>query len=181
MDIIYAEKYYKQIKERYPYLSEKQIDKIIKYGLRSFFAHNRFGGDVLLKSNYYTAYIGKLFNKMNFFAVYYNFKMRIKLRIKYKREKTIFNGKYYFGLKKEDYDRLFGRNKQKSKKLKFEKMDIYKMYDECLLYNPDYVFEFEHDDVGFHQNVENFIVKRYHLIARINKDGILEPVSKGGK
>ena len=70
MDIIYAEKYYKQIKERVPYLSEKQIDKIVKYGLRSFFAHNKLGADILLKSNYYTAYVGRLYNKMDLFARY---------------------------------------------------------------------------------------------------------------
>lgn len=178
MDIIYAEKYYKQIQERYPYLSEKQIDKIVKYGLRSFFAHNRFGGDVLLKSNYYTSYIGKLYNKMDIFAKYYNIKMKIKLRIKYRRAKTIFNGKYYFGLTKDEYNFLFGRNKQKSKKLKFDKINIYKIYDECLLYNPDYVFEFDNEDVGFHKLMNNFTVKRYHLIAKTNKDGIIEPVGK---
>ena len=101
MEIVHAEKYYKQIQERYPYLSEKQIDKIVKYGLRSFFAHNKFGADILLKSHYYTAYVGKLFNQVQLFAVYRIIKMKLKLRIKYKRSKQQFNGKYYFGLKKE--------------------------------------------------------------------------------
>jgi hypothetical protein len=176
MDIIYAEKYYKQIQERYPYLSEKQIDKIIKYGLRSFFVYNKLGGDVLLKSNYYTAYIGKLYNKIDLFAKYYNIKMRIKLRIKYRRAKTVFNGKYYFGLKKDEYNTLFGKGKQKSKKLKFDKLIIYKIYDECLLYNPDYVFEFDHDDIGFQKAMRNFVVKRYHLIAKSDKNGIIKPI-----
>ena len=180
MDIIYAEKYYKQIQERYPYLSEKQIDKIIKYGLRSFFAHNKFGGDVLLKSNYYTAYVGKLYNNLTAFSFYYNVKMKIKLRIKYRRAKTIFNGKYYFGLKKEEYDAIFGKGKQKSKKLKFSRLHIFKIYDECLLYKPDYVFEFNHEDIGFHKLVKNIAIKRYHLIAKTDKDNVIKPVGKGG-
>ena len=180
MDIIYAEKYYKQIKERYPYLSEKQIDKIVKYGLRSFFAHNKFGGDVLLKSNYYTAYIGRLYNKMDLFAKYYNIKMKLKLRIKYRRANTLFNGKYYFGLKKEDYNELFGKGKHKLKKVKFKSLDVYKIYDECLLYNPDYVFEIDYKDVGFHKHMKNFVVSRYRLVAKLNKDNIMEPVGKGG-
>ena len=96
MDIIYAEKYYSQIKERYPDLSEKQIDKIIKYGLRSFFMHNSYGADVLIKSNYYTAYVGKLFMDESIFKKYRGIKNKIKLRIKYLRAKTKFNGKYYF-------------------------------------------------------------------------------------
>lgn len=61
MDIINPEKYYKQVQERFPELSIKQIDKIVKYGLRSFVGHNAIGGDVFLKSNYLAAYCGKLF------------------------------------------------------------------------------------------------------------------------
>lgn len=178
MDIIYAEKYYKQIQERFPYLSEKQINKIVKYGLRSFFAHNKLGADVLLKSNYYTAYIGKLFNKMDLFAYYYNIKMKFKLRIKYKRSKTPFNGKYYFSMNEQQYQEHFGKKKMKQKKIRFEWLRIYKLYDEIALYKPKYVFEFEHPDVGFYKKLKNFTVKRMHLIAKQNKDGQLEPVSK---
>lgn len=178
MDIVYAEKYYKQVQERFPELSEKQIDKIIKYGLRSFFAHNKFGGDVLLKSNYYTAYAGRLFINMNFFACYYVLKMKIKLRIKYKRSKTVFNGKYYFGLKKDKYDELFGKGKHKRKTVVFEKLPIYKVYEECLLHKPDYIFEFDHKDIGFFKLKRNFRLSRYNLIARRNKNGIIEPVGQ---
>ena len=178
MDIVYAEKYYKQVKERFPCLSEKQIDKIIKYGLRSFYAHNKFGGDVLLKSRYYTGYIGRLFINMRFFAYYYVLKMKIKIRIKYKRSKTVFNGKYYFGLKKEIYDQLFGKGKCKRKKITFDKLPIYKIYDECILHKPDYVFEFDHKDEGFFRNKKNFKLSRYNLVAKRNKDGILEPVGQ---
>ena len=178
MDIVYAEKYYKQVQERFPCLSEKQIDKIIKYGLRSFFAHNKFGGDVLLKSNYYGAYIGRSFFNMKLFSIYYVCKMKIKMRIKYKRAKTVFDGKYYFGLKKDVYESLFGKNKKKKKILKFEKIGIYKIYDECALYKPDYIFEFEHKDEGFCKYKKNFKISRYHLIAKRNKDGILQPVGK---
>lgn len=178
MDIVYAEKYYKQIQERYPYLSEKQIDKIVKYGLRSFFAHNKFGADVLLKSHYYTAYVGKLFNNMDIFALYYNIKLKLKLRIKYKRSKQQFNGKYYFGLKKDKYEELFGKTKKKNKVLRFEKLSIFKLYDECLLHKPDYVFEFSHEDDKFYICWKKAKISRYHLIAKRNKDGIIEPVGK---
>lgn len=177
MEIVYAEKYYKQIQERYPYLSEKQIDKIVKYGLRSFFAHNKFGADILLKSNYYTAYVGKLFNNLNIFSIYYTIKLKLKLRIKYKRSKQQFNGKYYFGLKKAQYDEQFGGRKKKTKVLKFNKLSIFKLYDECLLYKPDYVFEFNHEDGLFYISWKKAKISRYHLIAKRNKNGIIEPVS----
>lgn len=178
MDIVYAEKYYKQVKERFPCLNEKQIDKIIKYGLRSFYAHNKFGGDVLLKSRYYTGYIGRLFINMKFFAYYYVLKMKTKIRIKYKRSKTVFNGKYYFGLKKDVYEQHFGKRKQKKKTIVFDSLPIYKIYEECLLHKPDYVFEFDHKDEGFFKKKKNFKLSRYNLIAKRNKDGILEPVGQ---
>ena len=178
MDIVYAEKYYKQVRERFPFLTEKQIDKIIKYGLRSFFAHNKFGGDVLLKSNYYTSYIGRLFINMKFFAFYYICKMKLKLRIKYKREKTVFNGKYYFGLKTAEYDFWFGGKKRKHKVLVFPEIKIYKMYEECALHKPDYIYEFDHKEEGFCEKKKKFKISRYHLVAKRDKNGILQPVGK---
>ena len=35
------------------------------------------------------------------------------MRIKYKRAKTVFNGKYYFGFKNDEYKELFGKNRKK--------------------------------------------------------------------
>lgn len=178
MDIVYAEKYYKQVKERFPMLSEKQIDKIVKYGLRSFFAHNKFGGDVLLKSNYYTGYVGRLFVNTKWFAFYYINKMKLKLRIKYKRAKTVFNGKYYFGFKEDKYQELFGKNRKKHRILSFDSIRIFKIYEECALYKPDYIFEFDHEDEGFCKRKRKFKIVRYHLVSKRDKNGILQPVGK---
>lgn len=181
MDIVYAEKYYNQVQERFPQLSKKQIDKIIKYGLRSFVAHTKLGGDIFLTTTYYNAYFGRLYNQSKLFAHYYALKMKIKLRIKYKRRKQIFNGKYYFGLKQDEYDALFGKFKKKTKAIHFERLTVYKMYEECILYKPDYVFEFEHKDDKFCKVEKNITIPRYHLIARRDKNGILEPVDKNVK
>lgn len=180
MDIIYAEKYYKQIKERFPYLSEKQIDKIVKYGLRSFFAHNKLGADILLKSNYYTAYVGRLYNKMDLFARYWAFKMRIKLRIKYRRSKVPFNGKYYIPLTQEEYNKYFPRNGRK--KFVFNNVTIYKLYEECALYKPDYILEIDYpEDLGFVKKLKTHTTRNVRLYAKKNKDGQVTPVNKEGK
>ena len=181
MDIVYAEKYFKQVRERFSYLSEKQIEKIVKYGLRSFFAHNKLGADVLLKSNYYTAYVGKLYNNMTLFSYYYNIKMKLKLRIKHKRKKLPFNGKYYFSMNEEDYQKYFGYRKPKQRKIKFEKLRIYKLYEELALYKPAYIFEFEHEDVGYSKRLKNITIRRMHLVGKKNKDGKVEPVSNNVK
>lgn len=182
MDIIYAEKYYSQIKERYPDLSEKQIDKIIKYGLRSFFMHNSYGADVLIKSNYYTAYVGKLFMDDSIFRKYRGIKNKIKLRIKYLRAKTKFNGKYYFNLSKEVYNSIIkpqtkGKGRKRTK-FYFEELPIRKIYEECLIFNPDYIFELDYpEDVGFYRKLKKFTTRNFRLVAKKNGKGIIEPVS----
>jgi len=185
MDRIYPEKYYKQVQERYPDLSEKQIEKIIKHGLRSFYMVNLYGADVLIKSNYYTAYVGKLFRRKDIFYKYRKMKTRIKLRLQYKRKGIIFNGKYYFGISKELYDKLFPKKYTTGRKrstAKFDEIKIYKMYEECLLDWPDYVFEIDHDNDGkFMIKYENKQLHNFRLIAKRNKDGIIEPVSNKGK
>lgn len=107
MEIINPEKYYKQVQERFPELSIKQIDKIVKYGLRSFLGHNVIGGDVLLKSNYFVAYCGKLFMSENVYKKYTRIKKSIKARIRYRRAKKIYDGRYYFGMMKKDYKKYY--------------------------------------------------------------------------
>ena len=104
--------------------------------------------------------------------------MKLKLRIKYKRAKTIFNGKYYFGLKEQQYQVLFGKGKNKRKKICFPEMKIYKIYEECELHKPDYIFEFDHKDGKFCEKKKNFKLSRYNLVAKRDKDGILQPVGK---
>jgi len=182
MDKVYAEKYYAQVQERYPDLSIKQIDNIIKHGLRTFHFVNAYGGDVLIKSNYFTAYVGKLFRRMDIFYKYRNIKWRIRLRLRYKWKRTIFNGKYYFGMSKEQYDKIFSKkNKSGRKKTTayFDKVTIYKVYEEALLGLPDYIFEVDHEvDGKFSINYEKKTLRNIRLIAKKNKDGKIEPVSE---
>ena len=82
MEIVNVEKYYDKIQERFPDLSKKQIDKIVKFGLRSYYNHNLYGGDVLNKSKYFTMYTGKLFGDNMLFYQYRMIKNKIKLSIK---------------------------------------------------------------------------------------------------
>ena len=104
MEIVNVEKYYDKIQERFPDLSKKQIDKIVKFGLRSYYNHNLYGGDVLNKSKYFTMYTGKLFGDNMLFYQYRMNKNKIKLRIKYKRNKTRYSGYYYFGLTDSEFE-----------------------------------------------------------------------------
>ena len=182
MDIIHAEKYYKQVHERFPNLSMSQIRSIITYGLRSFFGHTVIGGDVLIKANYFTGYCGKLFMKDETFKRYALIKRRIKCRIRYKRIMKYWDGRYYFGMTQKQYDSIEytkKNKKQKKKNLHFEKLYIFKSYEECSMFKYAYIFEIKRkDDMGFVKKLENVTIQRYNLIAKRNKDGKLEPVGK---
>ncbi len=182
MDIIHAEKYYKQVQERFPYLNLKQIDKIVKYGLRSFFMMNQIGADVLLKSNYYTAYVGKLFNKPEIFWKYYRIKWAIKLRIKYCRNKVPFNGKYYFILTKEQYqENILDKQKKKGRKkskFTFDELYVFKIFEECATNVGDYIFELDYPtDIGFKKKLTNMTISKFRLVSKRDENKNFVPVS----
>lgn len=50
MEIKYVDDYVDKVWEKFPSLTRKEIEYILKFGLRSFYTHNVYGGDVLLKS-----------------------------------------------------------------------------------------------------------------------------------
>lgn len=179
MDIVNAEKYYKQVQERFPDLSIKQIDSIVKYGLRSFVGHNAIGGDVLLYSNYFLAYCGKLFINQDIYQKYVLLKKRIKSRIKYRRTKKFFDGRYYFGLMKKDYKKIYLDCKKRNLKgMRLDKVCFFKSYDECTIFPWEAVFEVPRKEGKFCEWSHNAVVRKFNLIAKRDKNGKLQPVGK---
>lgn len=161
MEITYPEKYYEKVKEKFPDLTYKEIDTIVKFGLRSLFINCGYGGDILLKSPYFTMYIGKFFKDKLLFFKYKILKESIKLRIKYKRSKKQFDGYYYFGLDDKQFDEYLNNfrntglgNKSKGKrrtKITFYNIKAFKLLDECLLHSFNkHIFKLKfNEDVGF--------------------------------
>lgn len=187
MDIIHAEKYYKQVQERFPYLSLKQIEKIIQHGLRRFFFINKHGGDVLLKSNYYTSYVGRLFFRTDAFWKYWTIKWAVKVRIKYCMNRTPFNGKYYFILTEDQYKKYI-KSQQKTRgrrrtRYTFDELKIYKLFDECAIHKGDYIFELDYPtDIGFCKKFTNWTISKFRLVSKrdLNTNNFI-PVSENEK
>ena len=182
MELATCEKYYDKIKERFPELSYKQIDKIIKKGLRSFYLTNLYGGDVLLKHQSYAMYTGRLFLSNLTFHKYWRVKWKIKLRIKYKREKTKYDGYYYFGLTDERFQEFQSNFKSKGRrrvKVRFTNLMMYKILDECLLHTEyKHIFKIEYpEDCGFTMYKENYEARNFEYILKRNKDNSVEPVA----
>lgn len=179
MELATCEKYYDKIKERFPELSYKQIDRIIKKGLRSYYMTNLFGGDVLLCNQSYSMYTGRLFLNNLTFHKYWKVKWKIKLRIKYKRAKTQYDGYYYFGLTDERFNEIQSKGKKKKRKAKFSNLVMYKILDECLLHHEyKHIFRIAYpEDCGFTIYKENYEARNFEYILKRNKDNSVEPVA----
>ena len=79
--------YYETLAKEYPNIPIQDIKRICQYGWKSLYLHNSYGGDVLLRRKDFWFYSGKLMNDSIKFFDYYARKMKIKLRIFYKRYK----------------------------------------------------------------------------------------------
>lgn len=182
MELATCDKYYDKIKEKWPDLTKKQIDKIIKHGLLSLYMYNLYGGDVLLKHSKFTMYFGKLFRDNLIFYKYWQIKWKIKLRIKYRKEKTKYSGYYYFGLTDELFQEYKSQMKSTGRRRQifhFEFLKLYKILDECALRH-----EFKHffkmkypEDCGFTMWKKDYDARNFEYIYKRNKDNELEPVS----
>ena len=182
MELATCDKYYDKIKERWPELTNKQIEKIVKRGLFSLYMYNLYGGDVLLKNPKYTMYFGKLFKSDLIFYKYWQIKWKIKLRIKYKKARTKYDGYYYFGLT----DELFKEYKSKIKstgrrreKFHFDFLKLYKILDECLLHRElKHIFRIKYpEDCGFTMYKRDYEARNFDYIYKRTKDNNIEPVS----
>lgn len=186
MELVTCEKYYKNVLEKFPELSEKQLDKIVKHGLSTLYLYNLYGGDVLLKNPKYTMYFGRLFKDNIIFAKYSKLKWKIKLRIKYRKAKTKYDGYYYFGLTDEWFEKYKSQIKHFGRKRKifhFDYIYLYKILEECEHdQRLNHFFRIKYpEDCGFLMRKENYDIHDAEYIYRRNtKDKTIEPVSYEG-
>lgn len=144
------------VHEKFPEVPKEDIKRILSFGWKSIYLHNMYGGDTILKDdiiNKYLFYIGDLtFNSLKHFH-YYIKKMTVKLRVLFNRAK-VWDGYYYFGLTKNQYDNYlnqYNKKGRKKKKFKFGSVKLYKILEECKVqeYNKEYFFRVPFIDVGF--------------------------------
>ena len=129
--------YLDKVAERFPTIPRKSLRRIMEFGSRSFYMNTYYGGDILLKSKYFTLYCGRIFKDNLSFYPYWKLKFRIKHRLKYIRNKTKYSGYYYFGLTEDSYEKYKSAFKSKTKrrqKFVFNDIYLYKILDECILH-----------------------------------------------
>lgn len=162
--------YYDQICEMYPTVPKKDIKRILQFGWKSFYLHNSYGGDVLISQQNFWCYCGQLMNDSLKYFAYYKSKIRVKLRVLYKRKKIQWDGYYYFALTKKQYEQyLNSKNKRgrPRKNFQFDKIFLYKIFDECniMQYNRVAIFRIPLiEDIGFVYYKEKIITDKAELV-----------------
>lgn len=129
--------YVDKVAEKFPTIPKKSIRRILEFGSRSFYANTYYGGDILLKSPYFTLYCGNVHNNNMTFYRYWILKYKIKYRILYIRRKKIYDGYYYFGLTEENYQAYKQHLRSKTKrrqKITFKDLYTFKLLEECILW-----------------------------------------------
>ena len=126
--------YYEKLYEEYPTIPKEDIRRICLFGIKSLNIHNNYGGDVLISRKGFWFYCGQLMNNSLHYFNYYKKKMRVKLRIMYKRNNIPWDGYYYFALSENQYNNYLEQKNKKGRPRKnftFSKIVLYKIYDEC--------------------------------------------------
>lgn len=187
MEFVHAEKYYKQILERYPRLTEKQLDKIIKHGLRKLWYYS-IRGDILIRQPFFTVFIGKIYVNKLLAARYRLIRKAIKYRMQYIKSKKPYNGKYYFGITKDVYTNEYLPQLKKNKRNKrrtmfFKELTFFKLREECMLHKDDYFFEIDIAEpvYGFRKKVSSVYIKDFRLIATSDENRNITFVSEKDK
>lgn len=137
--------YYEDIIKLYPEVSMSDLKRILNYGFKRLLLYNSCGGDVLIKRNKFWFYSGSLMNNSLKWYHYYINKMIIKIRNLYKNRNTEWDGYYYFALTQSQYNDYLNQQCKKGRPKKnftFNKVKLYKLYDECSLaqHNCEYIF-----------------------------------------
>lgn len=126
--------YFEQMYAKYPDVPKEDIRRILKYGWKSLYLANSYGGDTFIQDNNTWCYIGSLASDSLKHFNYYKRKLSTKIRILYKRLKIKWDGYYYFALTDKQYNNYLSQKKGRGrpkKHFEFGPVMLYQILDEC--------------------------------------------------
>lgn len=174
MELKKVQDYYDKLFEIYPDVPQRDIKRIMQYGLKSFLINNNYGADVLLQSPTMWLYCGRLMNDSIKYFEYYKRKMIIKIRINHTRLNIPWDGYYYFALYQNQYEEYLKQKNKRGrpkKNFKYGNIILYKYFDECNLRNSSAVALFKitfHSDLGLSLYKPNFETDKAQIILERN-------------
>ena len=134
MEVKHYQDYIDALQEKFPDLDRQDLIRICRFGLKSLYLHNSYGGDVLIQDNSFWCYFGYLTKDSQKFFNYYAQKLALKLTIMNKRRGTDWDGYYYFTLSDDAYkeyqDQKNARGR-KRRKFFFRRVVLHKLKEVC--------------------------------------------------
>lgn len=162
--------YYNSIQNLYPWIPIQDIKKILNFGWKSFYLHNSYGGDVLIRDNEFWMYVGYIYKDSIKHYDYYVRKLCLKLRITAQRKDVPWDGYYYFCLTDKQYASYLKQKNGRGRPRKyytFGKVKFFKLLDECKVngHALKYIFKTTFNaDFGYSYYIENFKSDKFELI-----------------
>lgn len=148
--------YIGQVKEKFPYMPEQDIRKILTYGWSQYLSYNRLGCDTDLRTDEFAFLTGRI--PINRFKQYklYQQKLARKLRVIFKKKQMEWDGYYYFCIDRRQYREEYLPQVRKpmaiNKGVVFHDIYLYMLQDECKAARtyPKYMFRVPYiDKFGF--------------------------------
>lgn len=163
--------YYEQIYAEFPSIPKSDVKRILQYGWKQLYLVNSYGCDVELQRGNFWMYCGRLFKSSFEHFKYYRKKLKTKLRVLYKRNKTLWDGYYYFALPQSKYEQYKAQKNKKGRPKKnftFTNVKLRKIYDECLIEDIWSVAIFRIpmiSDLGFNVFIPKLVTDQAELIT----------------
>lgn len=172
MQVKTIDDYYEQVYAKYPFIPHSDIQRILKYGWRFIYLINSRGGDVIINRHDFWFFMGKMGgNPLTHFFKYFK-KLAFKIRTMSIWHKKEYDGYYYFGISKQQYEKI-----QQSKHTRgrpktifnYGNVILYKYLDECKVAQPSksYIYKIPYPlDVGYTRYRPNFKSKDAILVCQ---------------
>lgn len=177
----YIYDYVDAIHEKYPYLTKQEVHRIVRYLFFTIWQLNNRGGDVCIFTNKKYSqlfYIGYMTFNPTKRKEYWIRKMRIKIRILYKRKKENWDGYYYFALHDVHLAQLLNQKNKRGRPRQyytFENIALYRIYEECVLMeqNKPNIFRVPYNCKSLFNFEEEFTCKDFEYIYRRVEGGVM--------
>lgn len=130
--------YFEQLYQEFPKIKKGDIRVMIKFAWRMLYLCNYNRCDTVVSSTKYDFWflIGSLTRNSVTHYNYYKHRMKSKIRFLYKQKKRVWDGYYYFGLHRDEYEEYKSQIKSVGRKKKwfvFKKKVLFKIQDEANL------------------------------------------------
>lgn len=170
MQIKSIKDYYEIMKQRFPEVDPKDIERIMNFGWKSLYLCNSYGGDTIVQDDNVWMYTGYLRNNSLEHFKYYIKKLAKKVRILSKRRKIPWDGYYYFALSEEQYQNYLSQKNKRGrpkKKFNYGNCFLYQLQKECEIKeaNCRYIFRVPMiSTTGYRNYIQDFISDKAELI-----------------